>query len=84
MSSDFSFIPHSSKGHSVEFAVEGSRYAFTQGSLADTGRPYKANDGALGVFFEFTDREVLDDSLFYLCHAVVVVIQNVLGISSKE
>jgi hypothetical protein len=58
----------------MKLAAQGMSNGLTQRGLSGSGRPGKTKDGPLGFRFQFTDRQIFDDTLFGLLQAVVVVI----------
>ena len=52
--------------------------------LADAGRPDEAEDRALELLHERLHREVLEDALLDLLQAVVVLVEDLLGLVDVE
>ena len=73
------FIVHAAEADADKFPSQRTRDALAQTRLADAGRSQQQQDGAVPVRFEFAHGEMLDEPAFDFFHAVVVLIENFLG-----
>ncbi len=69
-------VVHTTERHAHELAPERLGDALAEGSLADSGRADKAQDGAVPFRVELAHREKFDDALFNLIEAEVVRVEN--------
>ena len=80
MPADFGFITNPAQRDADEIAVHGARHGTRQRGLAHTRRSHQAQDGSLDLLHQCLDRQIFQDALLGLFQAVVVFIQNGLGL----
>ena len=80
MAANFSLVAHAAQRHAHELAAGrlGDRHA--ERSLADARRSDEAEDRALGILDQLAHGEELEDALLDLLQAVVVFVQDLLGV----
>mmetsp|Transcript_13182 Transcript_13182/g.22349 ORF Transcript_13182/g.22349 Transcript_13182/m.22349 type:complete len:435 (-) Transcript_13182:492-1796(-) len=72
------------QGDAVELAAERLGDGLTDGSFAYSGGADEAEDLALDGVVEFSDGDKLEDALLDLVHAVVALVEDVLGHAEVE
>ena len=80
MAPDFGLIPDAAQGQADIFPVQGLCNRLAKRGLAGSGRTYQEENAALVVSPELHDGQMLQDPLLHLLQAVVVVVQNLLGV----
>ena len=80
MAPDFGLIPDAAQGQADIFPVQGFCNRLAKRGLAGSGRTYQEENAALVVSPELHDGQMLQDPLLHLLQAVVVVVQNLLGV----
>src|SRR5207253_748530 len=76
VTADRRLVVHATERDAMEFPAERARDALAERRLADAGRTDEAEDGPLLVLLQLSDREVLEDALFHLLEAVVVLVED--------
>ena len=66
MSTNLSFITHTTQREAIELASHGTGNGFAKGGFTNTGRTHKTDDGSLGFVIQFTNGKVFKNTLFYL------------------
>jgi hypothetical protein len=75
MAADFGLVAHSAQRHAHELAPRRLGDRHTQRRLADSRRPHKAQDRALGILHQLAHREKLQDALLDLLQPVMIFVQ---------
>ena len=81
MAADFGFIAHAAERHADELAAGGLGDGHAERGFADARRSDEAEDGALGILDELADGEELEDAVLDLFEAVVVFVEDLLGVA---
>jgi len=76
----FGLIPHTAQRQAEKLPPQGPGDGTAQRGLACARWPHKAEDGPLGIGFEFSDGQVFDDTFLYFLQVVMVFIQHTLGV----
>ena len=72
---DLGLVADAAEGDALVAAPHGARDRLAERGLADAGRAHEEQDGALLVSAQLADGGVLDDALFYLLEAEVVLVE---------
>ena len=84
MAANLRLVVDAAERDADELAVEGTCDRASERGLAYAGRPDEAEDGPLHVAAELADREELDEPLFDLVEAVVVLVEDGAGVRDVE
>ena len=79
MAANLGLVAHAAERQAHELAAGRARDAAREARLADAGRPDEAQDRALQLLRQRLHREVLEDALFDLLQAVVILVEDLLG-----
>ena len=77
---DLGLVPDAAEREADEFPAGGPGDGLASELLPDAGRADQAEDDALGVLDELADGEVFEDALLDLLQAVMVLVQDALGV----
>ena len=80
MAADLRLVAHAAQRHANEVATCGLGDRLAERGLADAGRTDEAQDRALHLVDALLDREVLEDALLHLLEAVMIGVENLLGV----
>ena len=80
VAADLGLVAHAAERQAHELAARRARDALGEAGLADAGRADEAEDRALELLRERLHREVLEDALLDLLEAVVVLVEDLLGL----
>src|ERR1700754_4087586 len=80
MTADFRFIPNATQRDSSKFSAQGIGDRLAEARFANSGRPEKAKDRASPTGIQFSDGKVLDDAALNFLEAVMVAIEDFLGL----
>ncbi|MCY1404163.1 hypothetical protein D9M71_193650 [compost metagenome] len=80
VAANLGFVTHATEGHAHELAVGGTGDRLGQRGLADAGRSNQAKHRALDLFNALLHGEVFKDTFLDLFQAVVVGIEDILGL----
>ena len=80
MAADLGLVTHAAQRHAHEVAAGRLGDRLAERGLADARRADQAQDRALHLVDALLDREVLEDALLDLLEAVMVGVENVLGV----
>src|SRR5581483_12341181 len=84
VSPDLRLVAHAAEREPHELPAHGARDGAAERRLADTRRPDEAEDRALGLLPELTDREVLEDAVLDLVEAEVILVEDRAGVRDVE
>ena len=79
VAADLRLVVHAAEGDAHVLATEGPGDRPAEAGLSHAGRAVQAQDRGLHVPLELEDGEVLDDTVLHLVQAVVVLVQDLLG-----
>ena len=79
VSAYFALVVHTAERDAYVVALECAGYALAEAGLTYSWRTVETEYGGFHVGFELEDCEMLEDSLLDLLHAVVVMVENLLG-----
>src|SRR5690606_8375140 len=71
----FALIVQATQAQPHIFAADGVGDTTPQRGFTNTGRAYKAKDGALHIPLQLQYSEVFEQSLLYFLHAIVIMIE---------
>ena len=80
MAADLGLVADAAEREADEIAARGLGERLAERGLADAGRPDEAEDRALHLVDALLHREVLEDPFLDLLQAVVVVVEDLLGL----
>ena len=80
MAADLGLVTHAAQRHAHEVAARRLGDRLAERRLADARRADQAEDRTLHLVDALLDREVLEDALLDLLQAVMVGVENVLGV----
>jgi hypothetical protein len=84
VAADLGLVAHAAERDADELAVGGPGDALGERGLADAGRADEAEDRPLELGHQRTHREVLDDALLGLLQAVMIGVEDALGLGDVE
>ena len=80
MAADLRLIPDAAKADPDIFSSESPRDALADAGLTRTRRSHKEQDGTGLFLIQSHDSQLLDDTLLYLGKAVMILVQDFLGL----
>ena len=81
VAADLGLVAHAAERQAHELAAGRARDRLAERGLADAGRPDEAEDRALELLDERLHGEVLEDALLDLLEAVVILVEDLLGLA---
>ena len=84
MAADLGLVVDAAEAHAHELAAHGAGDAPAERGLADAGRADEEQDRAADLLGELAHRHVLEDPLLGLLEAVVVLVEDLLGVRQVE
>ena len=81
---DFSLVAHPADGKTEELFAQGPGDRFSDRCLSHTRSTDQAQNGALGVLFEFTNRQVFENTVLHILQPIVILLQHLMGILHLE
>ena len=84
MAADLGLVAHAAERHAHELAAGGARDRLAERRLADARRSDEAEDRALQLADQALHGEVLEDALLHLLEAVVILLEDLLGVVDVE
>lgn len=83
VSLDLGDVCEATDGEAEELAVERARDRLADGGLADSGWANEADDLALYGSAKFADGKELEDPIFDILEAVVILVEDLLGVRDR-
>ncbi len=80
MSADFGLVVHAAQRQAHKLAAQGAGNRLAQRSLAHSRRSDEAQDRALHIRLQSTDRQVIQNPVLHLLQIVMVGIEDLLGL----
>ena len=84
MTADFRLIVQTAERHAHILAVHGLGYASSQTGLSYSRRTVEAEDRTLRSVFQRSNCQIFQDALLHFLHAVVVLVENLLGVGQAQ
>jgi len=77
-------VVHTTEGDPDIFPAQSLCYGFAEAGLTDSRRPVEAQDRGLHIPFQLEDGKIFNDPFLHCVKAVVVAVQDLLGVLQVE